>query len=221
MRKYFILLPALFLILGLLFFTQGSYAAGASLSFSPARQEVSIDDSFTVDIILDTGGVKTDGVDIILTYDNSKLVASDAVLGDLYDNKINEDASLPGKIILQAISDVGSGFAGTGTVATVNFKAISGGLAQVSFEMEGDSALDCNVSSKGQDILASVSNGSYTVLPVGIGAGLDATASGTPTPTSATATPTVPETGFFEPTVIGFGLGGILIFVALSLLVFI
>ena len=48
------------------------------------------------------------------------------------------------------------------------------------------------------------------------------TITSTPTATpTITPTPTVPESGFFEPTVIGLGLGAILIFVALSLLVFI
>ena len=223
MRKY---LPTFF-VLGLFFLAllaRPNFAfAGASLSFSPATESLMVGDSFEVNVVLDTGGVETDGVDIIITYDDLKLEAKNAAFGDLYDNKINEDVSASGKIVLQAVSDVGSGFVGTGTVATLNFKAVAGGMAQVSFDMIGESTTDCNVNSDGEDILASVSNGSYTILPMGIGGDDDATASGTPTPTSTgtlTPTPTVPESGFFEPTVIGLGLGVIFIFVALSLLVF-
>jgi len=224
MKKYLPVLSVFFLIF-LVFLTRPNFAfAGASLSFSPATQSVMVGDSFEVDVVLDTGGVETDGVDILISYDEMKLEAKNAALGDLFDNKINEDVSQPGKIVLQAVSDVGSGFVGTGTVATLNFKAVAGGMAQVSFDMIGESTIDCNINSDGEDILASVSNGSYTILPMGIGGVDDATASGTPTPTSTgtlTPTPTVPETGFFEPTVIGLGLGAILIFVAFSLLVFI
>ena len=223
MKKY-LLPPFVFLLAFLVFSARPNLAfAGASLSFSPASKSVMIEDNFEIYVVLDTDGVETDGVDLILTYDEMKLAATEAALGDLYDNKINEDFSQPGKIVLQAVSDVGSGFIGTGTVATLNFKAVAGGMAQVSFDMIGESTTDCNVNSDGEDILASASNGSYTIFPEGVGQGV-ATASGTPTPTSTgtlTPTPTVPETGFFEPTVIGLGLGVIFIFVALSLLVFI
>jgi len=222
MKKF---LPAfsIFFLLILAFLIQPGLAfAGASLSFSPATQSVMVSDSFEVDVVLDTGGVETDGVDILISYDEMKLEAKNAVLGSLYDNKINEDVSQPGKIVLQAVSDVGSGFVGKGNLARISFKTIAGGPAQVSFDMIGESTTDCNVSANGQDILASVSNGAYTILPEGIGAGV-ATASGTPTPTSTgtlTPTPTVPETGFFGPTVIGLGFGGLLILLAFSLLVF-
>ncbi len=223
MKKF---LPALsiFFLLALPFLIQPGLAfAGASLSFSPASKSVMVGDSFEVDVVLDTGGVETDDVDILISYDEMKLEAKNAALGSLYDNKINEDVSQPGKIVLQAVSNVGSGFIGTGNLARISFKSIAGGQAVVSFEMFGESTTDCNVTANGEDILASVSNGTYTILPEGIGAGI-ATASGTPTPTSTgtlTPTPTVPETGFFAPTVIGLGFGGLLIFLALSLLMFI
>jgi hypothetical protein len=223
--KYFRFLPV-FLFFFLFAFIRQAQAAqpGASLSFSPASESVMVGESFEVDVVLDTGGLETDGVDFLISYDETKLEAKNAVLGDLYDNKINEDVSQPGKIVLQAVSDVGSSFVGTGEVATINFKAIAGGLAQVSFEMMGESTTDCNVNSEGEDILASVSNGAYTILPMGVGGDGDATASGTPTPTSTgtlTPTPTVPETGFLGPTVVGLSFGGLLILIALSLLIFI
>jgi hypothetical protein len=222
MKKF---LPALsiFFFLSLAFSIQPSLAfADASLSFSPASKSVMVGESFDVDVVLDTGGVETDGVDILISYDEMKLEAKNASLGNLYDNKINEDVSQPGKIVLQAVSDVGSGFVGKGNLAKISFKSIAGGPAQVSFDMMGESTTDCNVSANGEDILASVSNGTYTVLPEGIGAGVS-TASGTPTPTTTgtlTPTPTVPETGFLGPTVIGLGFGGLLILLAFSLLVF-
>lgn len=196
--------------------------AGASLSLSPATKSLMVGDSFEVAIVLDTGGAKTDGADIIINYDEMKLSASSANLGNLYDNKINEDVSHPGKIVLQAVSDVGSSFSGTGTLATINFKTIAGGLGSVAFEMKPDSSLDCNVNYRGTDLLASVSNGAYTILPEGIGAGV-ATPSGTPTPTrtgTLTPTPTLPATGWGGPTILGLGFGGLLLFVALSMLVF-
>jgi hypothetical protein len=206
-----------------LFLTRTTLAyAGASLSLTPATKSLLVGDSFEVVIVLDTGGAKTDGADIIINFDEMKLSASSASLGNLYDNKINEDVSHPGKIVLQAVSDVGSSFSGTGTLATINFKSIAGGLGSVAFEMKPDSSLDCNVNYRGTDLLASVSNGAYTSLPEGIGAGV-ATPSGTATPTltgTLTPTPTLPATGWGGPTILGLGFGGLLLFVALSMLVF-
>lgn len=225
MRKHLLYLSLFSLGMIFLLFTQVSFAyASASLSFSPASESVTVGDSFEIDVILDTGGLSTDGVDLLISYDQLKLEAKNASLGDLYDNKINEDVSQPGKIVLQTISDLGSSFVGTGTLATITFRPIAGGLAQVSFDMVGDSTTDSNVNSNDEDILSSVSNGTYTILPMGIGGDSDATASGTPTPTSTgtlTPTPTVPATAWFEPTIMGLGFGGLLIFVALSLLLFI
>jgi hypothetical protein len=214
------ILPVLSFFFLILLIHPGLAFAGASLSFSPASESVMVGESFEIDVVLDTGGVETDGVDLLISYDEMRLEAKNATLGNLYDNIINEDVSQPGKIVLQALSDAGSGFVGTGNLAKISFKAIAGGPALVSFDIVGESTTDCNVSADGEDILASVSNGSYTILPEGIGAGV-ATTSGTPTPTSLTPTPTVPETGFFGPTVIGLGFGGLLIILAFSLFLFI
>jgi hypothetical protein len=233
--KYLKLLPIFFLVF-LVFLTQakGILAAGVSLSFSPASGSVIAGDTFDIEVVLETGGAKTDGVDLLISYDDLKLETKNAVLGDLYDNKINVDVSQPGKIVLQAVSDAGSSFAGTGTLAVISFRAVAGGLAPVSFEMEAGSYLDCNVNYEGKDILTSVSNGAYTVFPQGAGGEekvLAQTTTGTPTPTTygtptpttyltPTPTGTLPATGFFEPTVMGAAFGGLLILVALSLLVF-
>jgi len=219
------LLPVFFAFFLIGLFVQAGVAyAGVSLSLSPANRVVSLDEKLSLEVKLDTGGVKTDEAEVVIAYDDTKLSVSEAVLGWIYDDRAKEDTSQPGKIVLRASSLPGLSFTGSETFAWLTFKTTATGMANVSIEMPPKS----KVSYEGKNLLASVTNGSYTILAGGFGAST-ATPSGTPTPTatptvrtSPTATPTgLPETGWFEPTALSLGLGAALILMAVSLLIFI
>jgi hypothetical protein len=213
MKKYFKLgFVLLIVFLGGLFVNVGKVRAAASLSFSPSSKSVAVGESFTVDILLDTKGAETDAVDAIVLYDSAKLEATGASLRSLYENKLEENTGVTGKVILRATSSATSGYSGSGTLATITFNCLESGTANVSFEFESGSTTDSNVASEGVDILGSVSNGAYTITSGGIGGTGDdsSTDSGT-----STTSPEMPETASIGPTILVFGIGFLAIFASL------
>jgi len=198
-------------------FTQATFAhAGASLSLSPAEETVNLGANLTLNVLLNTGGVETDAADAIILYDETKLSATSATLGSLYENKISQDTSQSGKIILRATSSAVSGFSGSGTLATLIFETIDTGNANVSFQITAGSTTDSNISAEGEDILTTATNGVYTIQSTAIGG--TTTASATP---SASASPSsLPVSGLWEPTAFVLGAGSLLIILALSFFVF-
>lgn len=167
------------------------FAASASLSFLPSSKTVNLGQSFSVDVILNTGGNYTEETQAIVLYDASKLRVVSAALGKLYEHKLTADASVSGKINFRANS-TSQTYSGTGTFATVIFKTIGYGIANTNFQFAASSTIDSNIFSASKDILSLVSGGTYTVAtPSG---GVD---TGTPT---ASPSYTPPTTGTSWPT---------------------
>jgi hypothetical protein len=195
-------LPLFFCLLAFIFFSSPTKAwAAATLSFSPATKTVLVNDTFNVDVILNTGGSETDGADVIIRYDGNKLSLISAVLGDLYANKLTSDTSVAGKITLRATSSENASFNGTGTFATLTFKAIAGGTANLYFDFTSGATTDSNVAYQGNDILGSTSNASYTITTSGGNGG-------------ASASPSLPVSGTTTPTLLVVGSGLLMLILA-------
>lgn len=171
--RFFI--PIFLVVLGtlLLFFLFSTVVAhAATLSISPHEKSVPIGDVFTVDIILDTEGSATDGVDIhYLRFDPILLEVQDAVTrkegiqiqtGSIYTStKINSVDNIQGTIDFTKITIGGETFTGSDTLATVTFKALTPGTAELIFDFTAGNTRDTNVASAGLDVLRSADGGSY------------------------------------------------------------
>ncbi len=148
----------------------------AILSLSPKTDTVKLGETFAVKIILNTDHGQIDGVDIYgLHYDPSIL----KVIDDL--PKQNGTQIEPGTIIpytaanivdentgtikLGQVSAGGTSFNGTGTLATVHFKAIGVGNSYLKFDFRRGSTVDTNAAHHGRDKLTSVVDAIYTVVP--------------------------------------------------------
>lgn len=175
-------------------------ASAAYFSFSPSSKNVTVDETFTVSVLLDTQNQSTDGADAIILYDSGKLSVTAASLGSLYANKVQEDYSTAGKVIFRATSTASSSFTGSGTFATITFKATSDGSANVNFQFTAGSTTDSNVAKEGSDLLTSVSSATYTIST-----------------TSGTGGTTLPETGLITPTILLASLGLLFILAPLFL----
>lgn len=200
----------------LLFFLTPKEAKAASLSLSPATKNVIIGETFTVSVMLDTQGELTSGTDAIILYDAAKLSVVSAVLGDLYTNKVQEDSSTTGKVTFRATAPSGSPFNGSGVLATVQFKAIADGNANVSFDFTLGSTVDSNVGkqgTEGEDILTSATGATYTIgQSSGGDSGVPGVGGGESTGSGTTTTPVA---GFITPTILLAGLGLLLLFLPL------
>jgi len=182
------------LFLGFYAFTAKTSAlAAASLSFDPASKTVAINETFDVNVVLNTGGAETNGVDAIIRYDGNKLEFVSATMGSLYESILtpNPTPSTPGNLVLGAATT--QTYNGTGIFATINFKAIAEGTANVYFDFTAGSTTDSNVAYQGEDLLGSISNASYTITAT----------SAAPSPGVGGETPvSIPQSGTVENTII-------------------
>lgn len=172
------------LTFNLLLFTSPTYAAGASLSISPATGTFNKGCDFTLEVKLDTGGIETDGTDAIIFYDptrlNAKAIRSGTIYADYPGNSIDAQN---GRITISGLASVSSAFVGQGTLALIEFSVLPNapeGVTQVTFDFDpNDKAktTDSNVVERGAvvDILNEVTNGNFTI-------GTGSCASTTPTP---------------------------------------
>jgi len=212
MKKIFFIL---FLVISPLFLISEAHAA-ASLSLSPTSQSVARDQTFNVNLTLNTGGASTTGCDVILTFNPQILKVESVSFGanPLFSTTNRQTIdNTNGKLTLN--SDVVSAafaYSGTGTLATITFKGLATGSSAVSFNCTGgtDNHADTNVwDTQSQDIVNCSANigGTYTIT-----SGATEPAA-TPTPDSdsdqaeATPTPPPPAAGNISLTVSSFIFG--------------
>lgn len=151
-----------------------SAQTSAVLTLVPPSGEVVVGDVFDVAVTLDTRGQETDGVDIhYLHFDPSVLEVVDAgfdtagiqiAAGSLYPSVVvNAVDNSAGTIDFSQIISGGNTFSGSGTLATISFRALAGGQADLTFDFTLDSGVDTNVAAAGQDILGEVSGASVRI----------------------------------------------------------
>lgn len=148
------------------FFSIATITHAANLSLSPSKTSVALEETFTVDIILDTEGSATDGVDIhYLNFDPALLQVQSVEAGALYPStQTNTFDNTAGTINFSQITTGGGTYTGQGTLASVTFKALASGKAILAFDFEEGNTKDSNVASAGSDVLTSADGGSYRVL---------------------------------------------------------
>ncbi|HEY4480379.1 MAG TPA: cohesin domain-containing protein [Candidatus Paceibacterota bacterium] len=144
-----------------------SLASAATLSVSPSSQSVNVGDTFTVTINLDTQGSQVDGVDLrYLNYNPALLqvqgnqITPGSLMPMTLANTVN---SSNGRITFSQVALGGNKYNGSGVLATVTFKAIAEGSANLTFSHTSNSTTDSNVAANGSDVLSAVVNGSYTI----------------------------------------------------------
>lgn len=135
--------------------------------------------TYSADIRVNTGGINSNAANVVIVYDPSKIDIIDAnpnksgkqiAVGTAYQsyagNLVDENA---GKIQLTGFSSPESPFNGNNLFATLNFKSKPGatsGAFIVQFDGQG-ATLDSNIASASdaKDILSSVENGNFNLVP--------------------------------------------------------
>ncbi len=160
----------LILFAGLIFDPSHVFASSATLSLSPATGTFNQGCSFSIDVILDTGGQATDGTDAVINYDPTRFQAVSITNGTIYSDYPGQKIdSTNGQISISGLASPGSsGYTGTGTLATINFTVLPSaptGLTQMTILYDPSKTNESNVVLHGSDtsILGQVNNGSYTV----------------------------------------------------------
>lgn len=146
--------------------------ATATLSLNPSTATFKKGCSYSIAVQVDTAGKSTDGTDVVLDFDTSRLTITSIQPGSIYKeyppSSINNQS---GKTIFSGLSEIGNYFNGQGILATVNFTVKSEapeGTAQIKFDFDSSNkskTIDSNIVERGSvvDVLDSVIDGSYTI----------------------------------------------------------
>jgi hypothetical protein len=199
--KNFIYVVLASLVLNIFMVSEVSAAVAATLALSPNSSNVGVGQTFDVAIVLNTGGSHTSGTDISLRFDKDKLNIVDIKNGTIYDQYVGKNINnTTGVATISGLaSSADSLFTGTGTFATITFRAIAPGTAAVTFAHTPGNKNDTNVAdfdTQGE-ALATVTNGSYVISGTGSGSTSGSTGS-----TTTTTTTRLPVTSSALPLVI-------------------
>lgn len=134
-------------IVSLVFFSGYTYAADASLTFSPDKVELPVGGSTTVNIMLDTGGNQVAGAGARILYDPGVVSVVELnpgnLFGDypsaLFDNYLGK-ANLSG-----IVSSANSLYSGSGTFGSFKLQGIKTGTSVVKFDFTPGSTKDSNI----------------------------------------------------------------------------
>lgn len=150
--------------------------SAAGLALSPSSGSHGVGDEFTVDVMLDTGGEKIDGVDLrYLRYDADRLELVDAdadtpgkqiKAGDLMPVTVDNSADAKsGTISFSQVVSGGTSYANEGpeTLATLTFRAKEAGTAKVVIDHEPGRSNDSNVAAAGKDILGGAKGARFEI----------------------------------------------------------
>ena len=156
----------------------------ATLTLSPSATSVSVSNTFTANIILNTGGQGAYGVDINrLRFNPSILQVVDADAGTA--GVQITAGSLMSMVIINSVDNSAGSiqfsqvpwdqansrpttYSGSGTLATITFRAISAGTSNVTLDFTLGSGIDTNVAGLGGDLLASVGSASYAGIALDV-----------------------------------------------------
>jgi hypothetical protein len=132
-----------------------------SLSLTPTSSMASIGQTVTLDVMLDTKGLAVDGLDIFsLNYDPALVEVVDAdstkagvqITGSPVMQVVSNKAE-KGKITYSMVVPGGQTYTGQSKVASIQFKALKAGSANLSFDFTPGATSDTNVASSKDDVL--------------------------------------------------------------------
>lgn len=167
-----------------------SPALASTLSLSPTSGTFNRNCTFSLDIILDTQGVGTDGTDAYLNFDSTRFTMNSIETA----NKVYPeypgsgiDPQNSNRILISGLAAFGKPYTGSGKLATINFtvkEAATTGVTQMTFDFDTNnkgSTTDSNVVQTGTatETLSAVTNGNYTV-----GSGICSGVSPSPSPST-------------------------------------
>lgn len=128
-----------------------------NLSFFITAKGSGLEKDFTVDILADTPGVSSDGVDILLTYDTSMVYLKKVMKSSAY-SEFPFLLGSDGKVQITALARKDEPNTGLNVVATLIFEAIKEGDTKIEYTVREPLTTDSNIAGRlsGSDILTTV-----------------------------------------------------------------
>lgn len=124
-------------VVSMTLFLSGSILYAATFNFSPTSTEVLPDSTFDVALDIDAGTEQVAGTDIYLTYDATYLEVQTITDGDYFPQVENVPST--GRLYVSGfVNTQGDYKTGSGTVATVTFKALQEGVTTITYDCDPD-----------------------------------------------------------------------------------
>lgn len=177
----------------------------ATLQFDPATVTTTSSQSFDLNINVNAGSDQITSVDAFILYNQSLFEVSSISDGTFFPT-VAKDSTQAGKVYVAAmVSDPATSKTGSGTIATVKFKAKADGTADITFDCTQGSTTDSNVTKNdlnATDLIQCSSNGKAAVT---VGAGGVA-----PTSPPAVNPTNLPRSGAFD-NVVKYSIPGVIL----------
>ncbi len=202
-----------------LFFSPFVVHAGY-LKFDQSSISTSINQTFQVQVIVDAGTDQITSADMWVLYDTNYLEAQSVESGTFFPAVTNNIS--PGKVsVTGLVTDPGTYKTGSGTVATITFKALTNGSTSLTYDCRTEVSNSSKIIRNDVNATNVIICGSNTTATVNIGvAGSTTTSTSTSTQTAPTYIPatstggetstTLPQTGTFE-NVVKYAVPGIML----------
>jgi len=186
----------IFFILGfLLIVPLFNLSLAATFQFDPTTINTQAEQTFEVKVNVDTGSDEITSVDVYIIYDNN-VVEAQSVNDGTFFNTVSKEISQPGKAYIAGmVDDPASSKTGSGTIATLVFKAKTNGSTTLTFDCTAGLTTDSNITKNdlnATDVIQCDGNG-QSVITVGSGS-----STSQPTPTSTSSSSQLPKTGIFD-----------------------
>lgn len=167
-RNFKIVVLSIFVLTLVLFFTQSAYAQNGSLYFSPSSGTISVGQSFSIVLRVNTGGTAINAAEGSVVFDPTKLsVSSISKSGSIFTIWASEPSFSNAEGSIEFAGGVPSpGYSGSnGLVLTINFKTKTstsiGGSTDITLISGGILAND----GYGTNILSSLGKANYIISP--------------------------------------------------------
>ena len=188
-----------FLLLLFLFILPKGLEA-AYLKLEPETVSTNANETFTINVNIDTENEEVNSADVYITYDANLLEAQQVAAGSFFPTVTNDIAS--GRLYIAGlVEDPATSKKGTGTIAIVTFKASKDGSANLSIDCSSSKIVKADINAS--NIINCDKNAGSQVT---IGSGTNASQTGSETPTPQT----LPKTGFLD-NLVNVGLPGLIL----------
>ncbi len=192
---------------------------GATLDFDPNSTTVAPEGTFTVDIDLEAGTQQVASTDIYILYDETYLEVQQVTAGS-YFPLVQPNTETKGRLyIAGTVTSQGDYKTGTGTVATVSFKALQEGSTSISFDCDETASDKSSIVQNDTAATHIIECSALQTHPVTISSTdtPSTNASSSSSSTTTTTTATLPESGIYEDMISYAMAGGILLAVGVIL----
>jgi len=167
-------------------------ALAATFKFDKTSVNVGVNETFQIEVSVDSAGEEIRSVDAYINYDGSLLEVNSVSDGDFFPTVVHDSATSGQVYIAAMVDDPATSKNGTGKIATITFKGKANGTTTITFNCQNSKIIKADTNAT-NIIDCSAFNSSTVTIGTGAGGQTNQT---NPTPTPSITS--LPRTGIFD-----------------------